>query len=374
MSVSTNHRLRPTPASDNGPGASAPAPAPRGRPSWSGLLRISLVSVPVKAYPAVRSAVAAPFHFLHAECGQRLRYAKHCPQHGAVPADAIARGYEYAPHHHVIMEAEELEQFRPARDKALVLEQFVPVGDIDPTFYAGRSLYLLPDGVAAQHPVWRTGRSHAAGRPRGLGPGGAVQPAAVGRGATLWPLAGPGCPALSRPGTFPRRLRGRAGAPGNHRGRVDTRAPVNRPGQRAVGVGSLPRSPCRGVGRFDPGQDRAATAGRSGPRAGGLEPARRAQAKRRRQPSGEGGAVFGSGPIPQTPRPQEVGMLALLPCRRPGCGVLVAGLAEPAGKPRIRFGIALNWCPGRGNCADPDGQRGRRTARFRVLSKGEASW
>jgi DNA end-binding protein Ku len=152
MSVSTNHRLRPTPASDNGLGASVPAPAPRGRPSWSGLLRISLVSVPVKAYPAVRSATAAPFHFLHADCGQRLRYEKHCPQHGAVPADAVVRGYEYAPHHHVIMEAEELEQLRPARDKALVLEQFVPVGDIDPTFYAGRSLYLLPDGMATQHP------------------------------------------------------------------------------------------------------------------------------------------------------------------------------------------------------------------------------
>jgi DNA end-binding protein Ku len=152
MSASTNHRLHPTPASDNGLGAGVPAAAPRGRPSWSGLLRISLVSVPVKAYPAVLSAAAAPFHFLHADCGQRIRYEKHCPQHGAVPADAIVRGYEYAPHHHVIMEAEELEQFRPARDKALVLEQFVPVGDIDPTFYAGRSLYLLPDGVAAQHP------------------------------------------------------------------------------------------------------------------------------------------------------------------------------------------------------------------------------
>ena len=34
----------------------------------------------------------------------------------------------------------------------MVLEPFVPVGDIDPTFYAGRSLYLLPDGVAVQHP------------------------------------------------------------------------------------------------------------------------------------------------------------------------------------------------------------------------------
>ena len=152
MSVSTNHRLRPTIPAENGPGAGAPAPAPRGRPSWSGLLRISLVSVPVKAYPAVSSATASHFHFLHADCGQRISYQKHCPQHGAVPAEAIVRGYEYAPDHHVIMEAEELEQLRPARDKALVLEQFVPVGDIDPTFYAGRSLYLLPDGVAAQHP------------------------------------------------------------------------------------------------------------------------------------------------------------------------------------------------------------------------------
>jgi DNA end-binding protein Ku len=140
------------PLPKNGAGAGAPAPVFRGRPSWSGLLRISLVSVPVKAYPAVRSPTASPFHFLHADCGQRIRYEKHCPQHGAVPAEVIVRGYEYAPHHYVILEVDELEQLRPARDKALVVEQFVPVGDIDPTFYAGRSLYLLPDGVAAQHP------------------------------------------------------------------------------------------------------------------------------------------------------------------------------------------------------------------------------
>jgi DNA end-binding protein Ku len=152
MSVSTNHRLHPATSSENGPAAGAPAPVPPGRPSWSGLLRISLVSVPVKAYPAVRSAPAVPFHFLHAGCGQRIRYQKHCPQHGAVPAEAIVRGYEYAPDHYVLMKDEELEQLRPARDKALVLEQFVPVGLIDPSFYEGRSLYLLPDGVAAQHP------------------------------------------------------------------------------------------------------------------------------------------------------------------------------------------------------------------------------
>src|SRR5215470_4651258 len=130
MSTSSNHRLCPTTAAENGSGADVLAAAPRGRPNWSGLLRISLVSVPVKAYPAVSSATASPFHFLHADCGQRIRYEKHCPQHGAVPAEAIVRGYEYAPRHYVLMEAEELEQLRPTRDKALVLEQFVSVGDI----------------------------------------------------------------------------------------------------------------------------------------------------------------------------------------------------------------------------------------------------
>jgi DNA end-binding protein Ku len=134
-------------------GGSVFASAPRGRCSWSGLLRISLVAVPVKAYPAVGSTSSSPhFHLLHAGCGQRIGYQKHCPCHGAVEAEAIVRGYEYAPGQHVVVEPEELDKLRPARDRALVLEQFVPTQEVDPTFFAGRSLYLLPDGAAAQHP------------------------------------------------------------------------------------------------------------------------------------------------------------------------------------------------------------------------------
>jgi len=144
------------------PASSASTPAPpgnvfaaasRGRSSWSGLLRISLVAVPVKAYPAVSSTSISPhFHLLHAGCGQRIGYQKHCPRHGPVEAAAIVRGYEYAPGQHVVVEAEELDKLRPARDKALVLEQFVAVDEVDPVFFSGRSLYLLPDGAAAQHP------------------------------------------------------------------------------------------------------------------------------------------------------------------------------------------------------------------------------
>jgi DNA end-binding protein Ku len=116
------------------------------------LLRLSLVSVPVKAYPAVTSTATSPFHLLHAACGQRIRYAKNCPQHGPVENDAIVRGYEYAPDQFVVVETEELNRLRPVKDRALILEQFLPVKEVAPTFFAGRSLYLYPDGPAAQHP------------------------------------------------------------------------------------------------------------------------------------------------------------------------------------------------------------------------------
>ena len=130
----------------------ASAPAPRGRPSWSGLLRLSLVAVPVKAYPAVSTSTTTHFNQLHADCGRRIQYQKRCPVHGPVDAAAIVRGVPYARDQYVIFEPEELDQLRPAKDKALVLEHFLPIQHVDPTFFAGRSLYLLPDGVAAHHP------------------------------------------------------------------------------------------------------------------------------------------------------------------------------------------------------------------------------
>jgi DNA end-binding protein Ku len=126
--------------------------ASRGRPSWSGLLRLSLVSVPVKAYPALNTSAAIHFNQLHADCGQRIQYQKHCPVHGVVDQAAITRGYQYAPDQYVVVEPEELEKTRPAKDKALILEHYLPQHHVDPVLYAGRSLYLLPDGPAARHP------------------------------------------------------------------------------------------------------------------------------------------------------------------------------------------------------------------------------
>jgi DNA end-binding protein Ku len=130
----------------------AGADAPRGRPSWSGLLRLSLVSVPVKAYPAHAADSTIRFHQLHANCGRRIQHQKRCPVHGAVDAAEIIPGFEYAPDHYVRIDAEERQKTRPTKDRALVLEQFIPNYQVDPLLYAGRGLYVLPDGVAARHP------------------------------------------------------------------------------------------------------------------------------------------------------------------------------------------------------------------------------
>jgi DNA end-binding protein Ku len=126
------------------------AAAPFGRPSWSGLLQFSLVGIPLKAYPAVHTRDVPSGHLLHADCGQRLRYAKHCPIHGAVDSAAIVHGYEYGPGRHVVVAAEELDQLRPAQDKALRLERFLAPRQLDPVLFGGRSLYLVPDGPAAE--------------------------------------------------------------------------------------------------------------------------------------------------------------------------------------------------------------------------------
>ena len=126
--------------------------ASRGRASWSGLLRLSLVAIPVKAYPATSTAPELAFHQLHAGCGQRIRYDKRCPVHGSVDAGAIVRGYAYAPEQHLVLDEAELDRLRPAKDKALTLDRFVDPAQVDPVLFAGRSLYLWPDGPAARHP------------------------------------------------------------------------------------------------------------------------------------------------------------------------------------------------------------------------------
>ena len=152
----------------------------RGRASWTGILQVSLVAVPVKAYPATSTTDTIRFNQLHAGCGQRIRYEKHCPTHGKVEAAAIVKGYPYAPDQYVVVEDSELERLRPPKEKALLLEQFVEAGQVEPVMLSGRTLYLFPDGLPAQRSYlllaeamqrracWAVGRITMTGRRYGV--------------------------------------------------------------------------------------------------------------------------------------------------------------------------------------------------------------
>lgn len=122
------------------------------RSSWKGFLRLSLVSIPVKAFTANDTNEEVRLNQLHKDCHNRIRYQKVCPEHGEVAADEIVSGYEYAKDQYVVIDPGELAKLRSESDKTVGIEGFVKAERIDPLYFAGRTYYLLPDGVAGGKP------------------------------------------------------------------------------------------------------------------------------------------------------------------------------------------------------------------------------
>ena len=49
------------------------------RPTWKGYMKISLVTVPVRVFPATDTAATIRFNQLHSECQTRLQQKRWCP-------------------------------------------------------------------------------------------------------------------------------------------------------------------------------------------------------------------------------------------------------------------------------------------------------
>ena len=122
------------------------------RTSWKGFLKLSLVSVPVKAYTANNTDEEIRLNQLHGECHGRVRYKKVCENHGELRGEDIVSGFEYAKDQYVVVDDEELAKVRAKSDKSVNIDGFVAPEKIDPIYLAGRTYYLLPDGVAGNRP------------------------------------------------------------------------------------------------------------------------------------------------------------------------------------------------------------------------------
>lgn len=122
------------------------------RSSWKGFIKLSLVSVPVKAYTATVTSSEIRLNQLHRDCNNRVQYKKTCPEHGEIPNDEIISGYEFSKGNYVVVDPDEIDKLRSENDRSINIDGFLPPEEIDPIYFAGRTYFLAPDGPVGQKP------------------------------------------------------------------------------------------------------------------------------------------------------------------------------------------------------------------------------
>jgi DNA end-binding protein Ku len=120
------------------------------RPTWKGYLKISLVNIPIKVFPATDAGATLSFNQLHGECQTRIQQKRWCPKcEREVPNTDIVKGYEFEKGRYVVVDEEDVEKVRVESTRVINLEKFTDDTAIDP-IYLERPYYLAPDGPVAR--------------------------------------------------------------------------------------------------------------------------------------------------------------------------------------------------------------------------------
>ena len=120
------------------------------RPTWKGYLKISLVNIPIKVFPATDSAATLSFNQLHGECQTRIQQKRWCPKcEREVPNTDIVKGFEFEKGRYVVLDDDDVEKVRVESTRVISLEKFTEDTAIDP-IYLERPYYLAPDGPVAR--------------------------------------------------------------------------------------------------------------------------------------------------------------------------------------------------------------------------------
>src|SRR6188508_3760571 len=119
------------------------------RPTWKGYLKISLVNIPVRVFPATDAAATVSFNQLHNVCRSRIQQKRWCPTcQVEVPNTDLVKGYEFEKGKYVVLEEEDIAKVRPESTRVINVIQFADAKVIDPV-YVERPYYLAPDGQVA---------------------------------------------------------------------------------------------------------------------------------------------------------------------------------------------------------------------------------
>src|SRR5919198_5610632 len=114
------------------------------RAIWSGSISFGLLNVPVRLYsPVSRKPVS--FRERGGSDKSRIRHKRVAESDGEeVPYEEIVKGYEVAPEQYVVLTRDELEELDPKKTRAIEIQDFVDLDEIDPIYF-DHPYYLGPD-------------------------------------------------------------------------------------------------------------------------------------------------------------------------------------------------------------------------------------
>jgi DNA end-binding protein Ku len=121
-----------------------------GRATWKGYLKLSLVSCPVKLFPATSSSAGKiSFNLLHKDTMNRVQQKYHDPELGEIDRADLVKGYQFEKDKYVVVTPEELEEIEIESSKTVDIDGFVDAAEIDPIYFDS-TYYLAPDGPIAE--------------------------------------------------------------------------------------------------------------------------------------------------------------------------------------------------------------------------------
>jgi DNA end-binding protein Ku len=116
---------------------------------WKGAISFGLVTIPVAVYPATEEK-SLKFNQLHDQDMGRIRYKRVCSVDGEeVDFEHIVKGYEVEKDRYVILTDDDLDAVPVESSRAIDIQQFVELDEIDPILFK-KSYYLVPDETGAK--------------------------------------------------------------------------------------------------------------------------------------------------------------------------------------------------------------------------------
>jgi DNA end-binding protein Ku len=116
------------------------------RPTWSGSIQISLVTIAVKIFPATNTARQIEFHQIDRETGKRVHH-KNVSDEGAVEKTDVVKGFEYAKGKYITIEPEELKALSIPTATAMQIKQFVKADEVSAALFE-RPYFVAPKDEA----------------------------------------------------------------------------------------------------------------------------------------------------------------------------------------------------------------------------------